>query len=188
MNASNVMPPFSQEGLSFLGNGRIKGKLSGWVFVVQRSNGETLRSVKRDPASGTSMGYQSRPVVELRIVVQNTGMATQPIILKSQKVGVDVSTRRRGGEFEEIDWDDRFTKVVRNTDGTIRSLSNDSHQDDICHLELFETAVIDVHINARGCSTISKFRQRSNFTKILASLDGTTIPLVIPFLKHDGMF
>lgn len=188
MNASNVMPPFSQEGLSFLGNGRIKGKLSGWVFVVQRSNGETLRSVKRDPASGTSIGYQSRPVVELRIVVQNIGMVTQPIILKSQKVGVDVSTRRRGGEFEEIDWDDRFTKVVTNTDGTIRSLSDGSHQDDICQLELFETAVIEVHINARGCSTISKFRQRSNFTKILASLDGTTIPLVIPFLKHDGMF
>ena len=136
MNASNVMPPLSQEGLSFLGNGRIKGKLSGWVFVVQRSNGETLRSVKRDPASGTSAGYQSRAVVELKIVVQNTGMATQPIVLKSQKVGVDVSTRRRGGEFEEISWDDRFKKVVRNTDGTLRPLSSDKNncpsQDDLC--------------------------------------------------------
>ena len=192
MNASNVMPHFSQEGLTFLGNGRIKGKLSGWVFVVQRSNGETLRSVKRDPISRTSAGYQSRPVVELKIVVQNTGMATQPIVLKSQKMAVDVSTRRRGGEFEEISWDDRFKKVVRNTDGTIRVLSTKTSknvsQEDLCHLELFETAVMEVHINAGGCSTISKFRRRSNFTKILAALDGTTVPMVIPFLKHDVIF
>mmetsp|Transcript_22268 Transcript_22268/g.55148 ORF Transcript_22268/g.55148 Transcript_22268/m.55148 type:complete len:867 (+) Transcript_22268:308-2908(+) len=185
MNASNVMPHFPQEGLSFLGNGRIQGKLSGWAFVVQRSNGETLRSVKRQSSEGP--GYQSRPVVELRIVVQNTGMATQPVILKAQKLGVDVSTRRRGGEFEEIDWDDRFKKVVRNIDGTIRTSSSDE-EEDLCHLKLFETAVLEVHINARGCSTISKFRQRSNFTKVLASLDGTTVPMVIPFLKHDGMF
>lgn len=193
MNASNVMPHFSQEGLSYLGNGKIEGKLSGWVFIVERSNGETLRSVKRDPSSGVSggVGYQSRPVVELRIVIQNTGMATQPIILKSQKVGVDVSTRRRGGELEEIYWDDRLKKNVRNMNGTIRTLStkhsNNVSQDDLCWLGLFETAVIEVHINARGCSTISKFRQRSNFTKILASLDGTTVPMVIPFLKDDGM-
>ncbi len=183
MNASNVMPHFPQEGLSFLGNGRMQGKLSGWAFVVQRSNGETLRSVKRNPGEG--VGYQSRPVVELRIVVQNTGMGTQPVVLKAQKMGVDVSTRRRGGEFEEIYWDDRFKKVVRNLDETIR---NSPNEQDLCHLKLFETAVIEVHINARGCSTISKFRQRSNFTKVLASLDGTTVPMVIPFLKHDGMF
>jgi len=194
MNTSNVMPHFSQEGLSFLGNGKIQGKLSGWVFIVERSNGETLRSVKRAPSSGTSggVGYQSRPVVELRIVVQNTGMANRPIILKPQKIGVDVSTRRRGGEFEEIDWDDRFKKNVRNLDGTIRTPSNDSlkngSHDNLCSLGLFETAIIEVHTNARGCSTISKFRQRSNFTKILASLDGTTVPMVIPFLKHSRMF
>jgi hypothetical protein len=191
MNASNVMPHFQQEGLSYLGNGRIQGKLSGWVFIVERSNGETLRSVKRDPRLGVSGGvsYQSRPVVELRIVIQNTGMATQPVILKSQKVGVDVSTRRRGGEFGEIYWDDRFKKVVRNMDGTIRTIStiDPSSNDDLCRLELFEAAVIEVHVNAKGCSTTSKFRQRSNFTKLLASLDGTTIPMVIPFLKHDGM-
>jgi len=193
MNTSNVMPHFTQVGLSFFGKGRIPGKLSGWVFIVERSNGETLRSVKRDPHSGTSggVGYQSRPVVELRIVIQNTGMANQVVILKSQQIGVDVSTRRRGGEFKEIDWDDRFKKVVRNLDGTIRHIpkqnSKIDSQDDLCRLDLFEAAVFEVHINARGCSTISKFRQRSNFTKILASLDGTTVPMVIPFLKHDGM-
>jgi len=190
MNAANVMPHFSQEGLSLLGSGKIPGKISGWAFLVERSNGETLRSVRRDPNSGASgLGtYQSRPVVELRIVVQNTGMASRPVILKSQKIGVDVSTRRRGGEFEEISWDDRFKKLVKNMDGRIRpatKVSNNGFNEELCRLELFEAAVLEVHINARGCSTISKFQQRSNFTKVLVSLDGTTVPMVIPFLKLE---
>jgi hypothetical protein len=194
MNDKNVMPHFSRKGLLFLGNGKIQGKLSAWAFIVERSNGETLRSVKRDPSSGTlrGVGYQSRPVVELRIVIQNIGMFTHPAIVKSQQVEVDVSTRRTDTKFEEIYWDDRLKKVVRNTDGTIRSPptihSNSIFQDEICQLEYLETAVIEVHINARGCSTISKFRKRSNFTTILAYLDGTTVPMVIPFLKHNDMF
>jgi len=193
MNAMNLMPHFSQEGLSLLGNGKIQGRICGWVFLVERSNGETLRSVKCEPSTVASGGgsYQSRPVVELRIVIQNIGMGSQPIILKPQKIGVDISTRRRGGEFEEIDWDERFKKVVRNTDGTIRipplKNSNNDFQEDLCWLELFETAVIEVHINVRGCSTISKFRQRSNYTKLLVSLDGTTVPMVIPFLRDNNM-
>eukprot|EP00536_Pseudo-nitzschia_multiseries_P002110 jgi/Psemu1/294703/fgenesh1_pm.28_\ len=190
MNAANVMPHFSQEGLSLLGNGTIPNKISAWAFLVERSNGETLRSVKREPNSGVSGvgAYQSRPVVELRIVVQNTGMASQPVILKSQQIGVDVSTRRKGGEFEEISWDDRFKKLVRNMDGTIRpakKVSKNGFQVELCRLELFEAVVLEVHINARGCSTISKFQQRSNFTKVLVSLDGTTVPMVIPFLKLE---
>uniref|UniRef100_A0A7S4EEQ0 F-box domain-containing protein n=1 Tax=Pseudo-nitzschia australis TaxID=44445 RepID=A0A7S4EEQ0_9STRA len=189
MNAHNVMPHYSQDGLSLLGNGKITGKISGWAFLVERSNGETLRSVKRDPRSGASGGggYQSKPVVQLRILVQNTGMASQPVILKSQNIGVDVSTRRRGGEFEEISWDDRFKKIVWNMDGTIRlprRSSNKGFQEDLCFLELFEAVVLEVNINARSCSTISKFQDRSNFTKVLVSLDGTTVPMVIPFLKH----
>lgn len=194
MNDKNVMPHFSRDGLLFLGNGKIEGKLSAWVFIVERSNGETLRSVKRDPSSGTlrGVGYQSRPVVELRIVIQNIGMFTHPAIINSQKVEVDVSTRRTVTKFEEIYWDDRFKKVLRNTDGTIRTPStihsNSIFQDELCRLEYLETAVIEVHMNARGCSTISKFRKRSNFTTILANLDGTTVPMVIPFLKHNGMF
>jgi hypothetical protein len=193
MNASNLMPHFSQEGLSLLGNGKIQGRISGWVFLVERSNGETLRSVKRDPSTAAPGGgsYQSRPVVELRIVIQNTGMGSQSIIIKPQKIGVDISTRRRGGELEEIDWDERFKKVVRNIDGTIRipptKKSNIDFQGDICGLELFETAVLEVHINAPGCSTISKFKQKSNFTKLLVSLDGTTVPMVIPFLRDHNM-
>jgi len=193
MNAANVMPHFSQEGVSLLGDARIPGRVSGWVFIVERSNGETLRSVKREP--GTTLpgngSYQSRPVVELRIVVQNTGMANQPVVLKDQLVPVDVSTRRSGGELQEISWDDRFKKVVRNLDGTIRKVpsvsSNRDLNAELCRLNLFETAVFEVHINARGCSTTSKFQQRSNFTKLLVSLDGTTVPMVIPFLRDHSV-
>jgi hypothetical protein len=202
MNAANVMPHFSHEGMSLLGDAMIPGRASGWVFLVERSNGETLRSVRQPPngveGEGPKTGsYQSRPVVELRIIIQNIGMGNQPIVLKDQCVAVDVSTRRSGGELKEIDWDDRFKKVVRNLDGTYRRLPLDAKSKQcmldgrgvICKLELFETAVIEVHINARGCSTTSKFQQRSNFTKLLVTLDGTTIPLVIPFLRdhHHGV-
>ena len=192
MNSLNLMPHISREGLSLLGSGRIEGRICGWVFLVERSNGETLRSVKREPtvvASTTGL-YQSRPVVELRIAVQNIGMGCQPIIVKSQDISVDISTRRRGGEFKEIDWDERFRKIVRNTDGTIRTKSfnktNENREKDLCRLYLFETAVIEIYIDARGCSTTSKFRQQSNFSKLLVSLDGTTVPMVIPFLRDHN--
>jgi hypothetical protein len=186
MNAANVMPHFSQDGVSLLGDARIPGRISAWVFMVERSNGETLRSVKREPAAAVkgNGAYQSIPVVELHIVVQNTGMANQPIILKQQLVTVDVSTRRSGGELGEITWDDRFKKVIKNTDGLLRESC--SNQAELCRLELFETVVFEVHIHARGCSTTSKFQQRSNFTKLLVSLDGTTIPVVIPFLRDHN--
>jgi hypothetical protein len=199
MNSANVMPHFVHEGLSLLGDAMIPGRASGWVFLVERSNGETLRSVRQEPSGAegaVSTTYESRPVVELRIMIQNTGMGTQPILLKNQVVAVDVSTRRSGGEMKEIDWDNRFRKVVRNLDGTVRrprtnvnTSGNAGTGEIICQLDLFETAVIEAHINARGCSTTSKFQQRSNFTKLLVTLDGTTVPLVIPFLRdhHHGM-
>ena len=120
MNAANVMPHMPHDGLVLLGDAKIPGRISGWVFMVERSNGETLRSVKREPsaiASGFGV-YQSRPVVELQIVIQNTGMAHQPIVIKNQKIAVDVSTRRSVGEFPEINWDERFSKAVKTLDGS----------------------------------------------------------------------
>ncbi|KAL3916841.1 MAG: hypothetical protein SGILL_004995, partial [Bacillariaceae sp.] len=193
MNAANVMPHMTnQDGtLSLLGDATIPGRVSGWVFLVERSNGETLRSVKQQPGSnGASRAYQSRPVVELRMVVQNIGMVKRQMILKKQAVTVDVSTRRSGGELLEISWDSRFSKKVKNIDGTSRQpkVQNETTNDgelhgELCSLGLFETVVLELHILATGCSTTSKFRQRSNFTKLLVSLDGTTVPMVIPFLR-----
>jgi hypothetical protein len=192
MNAANVMPHFKQENVCLLGDAKISGRVSGWVFMVERSNGETLRSVKIEPglpspANGT---YQSRPVVELRIIIQNTGMANQPVIIRNQQVSVDVSTRRTGGELKEISWDDRFSKGLKNLDGTVLEMpatqSKFDISSDLCHLKLFDAVMLEVYINARGCSTTSKFQQRSNFTKLLMCLDGTTVPMVIPFLRDHG--
>jgi hypothetical protein len=191
MNAANVMPHIQHEGGFLMGDAKIPGRISGWVFMVERSNGETLRSVKREPGSSApgNGAYQSRPVVELRIVIQNTGMANYPIVIKNQQISVDISTRRSGGELKEISWDERFSKIVKNLDGTRREVtakqSTYDVQGELCRLNLFESAILEVHINARGCSTTSKFQQRSNFTKILVCLDGTTVPMVIPFLR-DG--
>lgn len=136
----------------------------------------------------TNGSFQSRPVVELKILIQNTGMAKQPVVIRNQKISVDVSTRRTGGELNEIDWDTRFKKIVKTLDGeVIDGATKQSRYDvnsDLCHLQLFNSVIIEVYINARGCSTTSKFQQRSNFTKLLVCLEGTTVPMVIPFLRE----
>lgn len=169
MDLGNVMPHINQEGVFRLGETRLANKVSAWTFLVERSNGETLRSVEKEDGSFTSM-----PVVELRTIVQNTGVSSGPIIIQPQKVTVDASTRRRGEEMPEIISDERLVKRTSTLDGT--------PVEGTCRLHLFETIVIEAHINCRGCSTTSKFLQRANFTKILVGLgQSVTIPLVIPF-------
>jgi hypothetical protein len=117
-------------------------------------------------------------------------MATGPVVLKTQQVTVDTSTRRSGGELKEIYWDNRFAKEFKNLDGTVRKsttenakASNFDMRGEICRLDLFDAVILNVHIHAKGCSTMSKFQQRSNFAKILVCLDGTTVPMVVPFLR-----
>ena len=207
MCASMIMPHLSQPEASsqadiLLGSAKIPGRICAWVYLVERSNGETLRSVKREPTSSSSSmlpsinsnhqggggSYHSLPVVTLRIVFQNIG-SIFPVVLKDHHVTVDVSTRRSGGELKEIYWDDRFTKTMKHLDGSVRDRPNKAPsaydlKGELCSLDLYETVVLDVHIHAKGCSTLSKFQQRSNFCKILVCLNGTTIPLVVPFLRE----
>ena len=57
---------------------------------------------------------------------------------------------------------------------------------ELCRLRLFESVILVVHIHAQGCSTTSKFQQKSNFTKVLVKVNGTTLPLVIPFIRESG--
>lgn len=199
MSSANVMPYIQHlSGLTFLGSAKIPGRVGGWVYMVERSNGETLRSVRQEPttdsASGTS-SYQSRPVVELRIVIQNTGMAKSGVVIRPQQFAVDTSTRRSGGELKEIDWDDRFSKSIKSLYGAMcnnlgaknnQVKLNQDDQGELCRLALYESAEITFHVDAKGCSTTSKFRQKSNFTKVLISLEGTTIPMVIPFLREGS--
>jgi len=190
MNAVNVMPHFEKKSVSLIGDAKVPGRVSGWVFIVERSNGETYRSVRTEHGMSASANgsFQSRPVVELKVLIQNTGMANHPLVIRNQRISVDVSTRRTGGELNEICCDSRFKKVVKNLDGeVIDCATNQSRYDDIgdlCRLHLFDSAIIEVYIDARGCSTTSKFLQRSNFMKLLVCLDGTTVPMVIPFLRE----
>ena len=200
MDDDNVMPQLQLDSggrQTLLGASRLaSGGISAWMFLVERSNGETMRSVKRNPdekAMPRGAGiYSSLPVVELRIVIQNTGgMTSTPfgkrgseIVIKDQRLTVDTSTRRRGGEMSEIYWDTdgRFSKKILTLDGSLRSKPADSGE--LARLELFETIVLVVYIHARGCSTTTKFVQRSNFMKVLASVNGTTQPIVIPFVNQ----
>jgi len=191
MAQATVMPHFQHQGWKFLGKAMIPGRAAGWAFTVERSNGETLRSVLKEPASKTMPSrsqFASLPVVELRIILQNIGSCTQVLAVKDQPVTIDTSTRRSGGEWEEIMWDPRFSKLGRDLNNNVlQKPTNGSTYNqgggDLCHISLFETAILEVFIHARGCSTISRFEQRGNFAKVLIGLDGTTIPFVIPFFR-----
>ena len=201
MNDANVMPPLQMKCSArqcLLGASRmISDGVAAWMFLVERSNGETMRSVKRNPEE-TSMSrgaglYSSLPVVELRIIIQNTGgTSTQlrkkisEIMIKNQQLTIDASTRRRGGEISEINWDDRFEKKILKMDGSKyeSSLVKPAVSGELARLELFESVVLVCYMHARGCSTTAKFVQRSNFMKVLASVNGTTLPIVIPFVNQ----
>jgi hypothetical protein len=188
MDRANVMPEFHHEGLFLLGESRLPNKVSAWVFLVERSNGETMRSVRRRPDMTGSGVYTTLPIIELRTVIQNTGVISEAIKIREQTQTVDASTRRRGEDFKSVDWDDRFGMRVFHLDGSRynppeqQTSLGSTRPAEICRLKLFESVVLTSYIYARGCSTNSKFVQRANFTKVLVALDsGITVPLVIPF-------
>jgi hypothetical protein len=188
MDRANVMPDFHHEGLFLLGESRLPNKVSAWVFLVERSNGETMRSVRRRPDMPGSGVYTTLPIIELRTVIQNTGVISEAIKIREQTQTVDASTRRRGEDFKSVDWDDRFGMRVFHLDGTRynppeqQTILASTRPAEICRLKLFESVVLTSYVYARGCSTNSKFVQRANFTKVLVALDaGITVPLVIPF-------
>ena len=179
MDTANAMPHIASvhqnEGWFLLGETRLPGTISAWVYLIERSNGETLRSVQQ----ASTNKFQSLPIVELRTVLQNTG--SKDIVWKmDQMQSVDTSTRRRAEEMKELQGDDgRFAKrVFRLVDGTLHPiLTNTSN----IRLELFESVIVVSYIHAVHCNTISKFVQKSNFTRWLVQVNGTTVPLVIPF-------
>jgi len=109
MHKVNVRPRCLCEGNVRLGEGKIDHIASAWVSAVVRSNGETLRSVKR-MRGGTS--YTSLNVIELRILLQNTGFSDSYLHIPEQLLSVDASTKRRGEEMFEITTDERLLKRV----------------------------------------------------------------------------
>jgi len=191
MDAANVMPHFRHEGMLLLGEARLPGKVSAWTFLVERSNGETMRSVLRHPGTVGVGLYASIPVVQLWTVIQNTGIHDEAVVLQEQSQTVDASTRRRGEELKEINWDDRFKKRVLNLDGSVYEKpaadSKLGFGPELCRLKLFDSVIFETNIHAVGCTTSSKFVQRSNFTKVLVQIrNGTTVPLVIPFPRDSS--
>jgi hypothetical protein len=188
MKEKNVKPYCSLDGPVFLGGSSLDGMVSGWVSLVERSNGETSRSVVlTQSVGGTTHSYYSPiPVVELRILVQNTGFSNGAIYIPDQQFSVDASTRRKGEKMLEVTGDERFKRRVIHKEEagfqheTIIRQKKYSMGHEMCQLSMFEYAVLSVHIHARGCSTTSKFCHRAKKIQILVSINGTTRPLVIP--------
>lgn len=187
MAEGNVKPYSSLDGSVFLGGSSLDGLVSGWVSLIERSNGETSRSVSlTKTVDGKPHTYYSPiPVVELRIFIQNTGYSNGPIHVPDQQFSVDASTRRKGEKLLEVTTDDRFQRRVLHLDKVNRehevaSKAKFSMGHEMCQLNVFEYAVLSVNIHARGCSTTSKFCHRAKKIQVLVSINGTTRPLVIP--------
>lgn len=187
MNESNVKRKCHFEGDLDLGNGKINNVACAWLSAVERSNGETLRSVLT--TSNGDLKYASLPIVELRIHLQNIGISDTTICVPEQIISVDTSTKRRGEEMFEITSDQRMRKKIYCNDGSVLSQISALHRTNhtvgnLIKLNIFESAVISVFIHAKGCPTTAKFIQRANFAKILLNVRGTTVPLVIPITNN----
>jgi len=182
MNAANVKPKCHYEGSLHLGGGRINNIVSAWASVVERSNGETRRSVMTVGNSG-EVKYSSLPVVELRILIQNTGMIDGVVCIPEQIISIDASTKRsRGVEMFEITSDGRFKKNLLNIDGTLRHTSSKTGNgiNSLACLGLFDSLLMCTYIHATSCPTISKVKSKAKYVKILVNVRGATLPLVIP--------
>ena len=188
MAERNVKPPCSLEGSAFMGGSSLDGLVSGWVTLMERSNGETSRSVMLSQGSQGKRSYGPIPVVELRILLQNTGFSNGVISFPYQQFAVDASTRRKGEKMMEISSDDRFKKRVLHVEKRGREVVSQSKSlgEEMCSLGLFEYAILSVHIHARGCSTAAKFCNRAKKLQLLVSINSTTRPLVIPFYSLNG--
>lgn len=188
MAERNVKPPCSLEGSAFMGGSNLDGLVSGWVTLMERSNGETSRSVMLNQGSEGKRSYGPIPVVELRILLQNTGYSKGVISFPNQQFACDASTRRKGEKMMEICSDDRFKKRVLHVEKRGREVVSQSKSlgEEMCSLGLFEYAILSVHIHARGCSTAAKFCNRAKKLQLLVSINGTTRPLVIPFYSLNG--
>jgi hypothetical protein len=202
MSDAYVMPRFAKtSNIFYLGEGRIPGKALAWTFVVERSNGETMRTVRCQPEANASSEeenqqasrYTSMPVVQLWTMVQNIAINDPEgqIIIRDQPIVVDSSTRRRKDEMIEITWDERLSKRILDLDGNPKSIEpmtgSITGGKELCRLSLFEATIIETSVHAKGCGTTSKFIQKSNYTQLLIQVPiMTTVPLVIPFPRDSS--
>jgi len=184
MATLNIPPFCTIQGSEAIGKGKVKG-VSAWASVERRSNGETARSVKVKGKEDGFDRYTSLPIVEVRILIQNTATADGVAVVPEQTLSIDTSTRRRGDEMIEVLSDDRFRKSIANLDGSpfVNNCTSDSIGGEMFRLPLFDSVVLIAYVHAKGCSNIDKFLSKANFTKVLLNINGKTMPLVIPFDK-----
>lgn len=183
MNSLNLKPKCHFEGDLYLGGGMINNSVSAWASLVDRSNGETRRSVMTVGSAG-EVKYVSLPIVELRILVQNIGISDGTISIPDQIISIDASTKRsKGAEMFEITSDDRFKKRLINLDGTSRNSSTTTSTGVkvLTELGLYESTIICAFIHTTSCPTTQKVKTKAKFVKVLVNVRGTTVPLVIPF-------
>lgn len=185
MHEANVQPLCQVQGNVPLGKGKLNG-VSAWASMLERSNGETVRSVlirsskNKNSADANNeencVEFSSLPVVELRIVIQNTGN-TNPVVLPEQDIVIDAGTRRRGEEMIELKSDTRLAKRKMYLDGSGKGDCDSK----VITLKLFDSIVLVAHIHARSCPTAYKFRKKAKFTKIFVKINSITVPLLVPF-------
>ena len=183
MSKANVRPKCHYEGSCHIGGGRIGNSVSAWASLVERSNGETRRSVVT--CRGGDIKYASLPVVELRIFIQNIGVADNSVTIPEQIISIDASTKRsRGAEMFEITSDERFKKNLMNLDGSKHEMDtttkNNTGIATLAELGIFESTILCTFIHATSCPTLKKFRAKAKYVKVLVNVRGITVPLVIP--------
>ena len=174
MKLANWKPSCRCEGNLYLGHSKINNVLSAWASMVDRSNGETMRTIFA--SLGTSEQILLIPVVEVRILIQNTGFSGDGGILIPEQV---MSVSSDDVEMFEIQSDQRFRKTFLNMDATIlQPVTKGLH-----HLGLYDAMVIRVYVHAETCSNTRIFIEKAKSTKLLINVLGNTVSLKIPFIS-----
>ena len=196
MSEAIARPASLYEGNIRLGHGSISGAIGAWATIVERSNGETLRSVRKQQSSANTGGiaFASLPVIEVRLLLQNVGISDCSIMVPDQTLEVDASTRRRGETFSEITFDPRLSKKLIAADGTTTTIPSSASDvtkgpdvPEMFRLGLFESTVLVAYIYAKSCTTTTKFRRRANSINMLVNIRGITTTLVVLFKKSEGI-
>mmetsp|Transcript_5899 Transcript_5899/g.5493 ORF Transcript_5899/g.5493 Transcript_5899/m.5493 type:complete len:530 (-) Transcript_5899:60-1649(-) len=187
MNSVNWKPSCAHnEGDLCLGDAKMDYNnvptLSAWVTIIDRSNGETMRTVF------AKLGFSEQilliPVVEVRILLQNTGFSGQnkgSILIPEQALSVTTDE----GEMFEIQSDERLIKrvIMRGKDGSSSTVPTLPKNDGggLCYLDLYDVAELRFYIHAQSCLSTTKFVEKAKSLKLLVSILGNTVPFYVPF-------
>jgi hypothetical protein len=125
--------------------------VKAWAYLVNRSNGFTTRAVVQPGG-----GVKPLNVVEVRVVVQNTGLNGRLLMLNSAagKVGVTVAG---GGGFGVVESDPRLIKRVTDVGGRTLPQRQLREGGSVAVAALYESFVVCAYINVAGCTSEAEF-------------------------------